>query len=53
MAGEDVLLGMGVSVLAALKVPGQTQDGRCQRSSGRKDAGCVGLPGTQGSGQGS
>ena len=31
MAGEgDVLLGMGVSVLAALKVPGQPQDGRYQ-----------------------
>lgn len=55
MAGEgDVLLGMGVSVLAALKVPGQPQDGRYQEKL--REKGCrlrwVFL-GTQGPGQGS
>ena len=55
MAEEgDVLLGMEVSVLAALKVPGQTRDGRCQEKL--REKGCrlhwVFL-GTQGPGQGS
>lgn len=55
MAGEgDVLLGMGVSVLAALKVPGQPQDGRYQEKL--REKGCRlrwDFLGTQGPGQGS
>ena len=55
MAGEgDVLLGMEVSVLAALKVPGQTRDGRCQEKL--REKGCRlhwDFLGTQGPGQGS
>ena len=55
MAGEgDVLLGMGVSVLAALKVPGQPQDGRYPEKL--REKGCRlrwDFLGTQGPGQGS
>ena len=55
MAGEgDVLLGMGVSVLAALKVPGQPQAGRYQEKL--REKGCRlrwDFLGTQGPGQGS